>query len=363
MVTVRRIDQVIPTLASRDAIGGHVLQLRDLLRSRGLESDIFYAVASSDRLGHGYPISRLGDPPSSGRVLLYQLSIGSGVADVFRDRPERKFVNYHNITPADLLEAWVPAVGEEVRWGRAQLRDLAPVTEFAVADSVYNERELQTAGYRSTTTVPLLLDLDSFGGTPDPAMAARLARDRAEGGADLLFVGKVSPHKGQHDLVKALATYRKLYDPQARLRLVGGAISPEYQDAVLRFADELGLADAVRIAGSITHEELNAYYAAADAFVCLSNHEGFCVPLVEAMVHRVPIVTYATTAVPGTVGDAGLVLPDKEPARVAAAIHRVVEDKELRDALAEAAAERMASFRLERVRDEFATVLETACAS
>ena len=219
-----------------------MVQLRDLLRSRGYQSDIYYGNATADRLDDGYPVSRLGDRSSTRRVLLYQLSIGSGVADIFRDRAERKFVNYHNITPADLLEAWVPAVGEEVRWGRAQLRDLAPITEFAIADSAFNERELQAAGYRSTKTVPLLIDLDGFAGSPDPALAARLADQKASGGADLLFVGKVSPHKGQHDLIKALAAYRRLYDPEARLHLVGGAISDEYQTAIERFAKELDLA-------------------------------------------------------------------------------------------------------------------------
>jgi glycosyltransferase involved in cell wall biosynthesis len=359
----RRIDQVIPTLASRDAIGGHVVQLRDLLRTRGFESDIFYGNASADRFDYGYPISRLGDPSSNDRVLLYQLSIGSGVADIFRDRSERKFVNYHNITPAGLLEAWIPAVGEEVRWGRSQLRDLAPVTEFAVADSMFNERELQAAGYRLTATLPLLLDLDSFAGSPDPTLAKRLRAEKADGGTELLFVGKVSPHKGQHDLVKALATYRRLYDPAARLRLVGGAISEEYQKAVERFADELGLAGAVEFAGSVSHDELIAYYAAADVFVCLSNHEGFCVPLLESMYHQVPIVAYTNTAVPETVATAGLVLPDKEPARVAAAIHRVATDPGLRATLAQAASERVAWFSLPRTQEGFATALEAAFAA
>ncbi len=362
-MTVSRIDQVIPSLASRDAIGGHVVQLRDLLRSRGYQSDIYYGNATPDLLDHGFPVSRLGDRSSVGRVLLYQLSIGSGVADIFRERSERKFVNYHNITPADLLEAWVPAVGEEVRWGRAQLRDLAPITEFAIADSLYNERELQAAGYRSTTTVPLLIDLDGFAGTPDPVLSARLSEEKTKGGADLLFVGKVSPHKGQHDLVKALAAYRRLYDPNARLHLVGGAISDEYRLAVERFAEELDLSGAVDIAGSVTHEELISYYAASDAFVCLSNHEGFCVPLLEAMYHRVPIVAYTNTAVPETVQSAGLILPNKEPVRVAAAIDRVVRDSRLRSALAEAASERVASFSLPRVQEGFASALEAACAA
>jgi len=345
---VTRIDQVIPTLASRDAIGGHVMQLRDLLRSRGYE---------------GFPITRIGDPSATGRVLLYQLSIGSGAADIFRDRPERKFVNYHNITPAGLVEAWIPAVGEEVRWGRAQLRDLAKVTEFAIADSVFNEGELRDAGYPSTTTVPLLIDPQDFTGSPDPALAARLARQRAGGGADLLFVGKISPHKGQHDLVKALAAYRRLYDPNARLHIVGSAISEEYERAVVDFAEELGLGDAIDWAGSVTHEELIAYYDASDVFLCLSNHEGFCVPLLESMYHRLPIIGWQSTAVPETVAQAGLILPDKDPARVAAAIHRVVDDAVLRDALAEAAGERVDWFALPRVQDGFVAALEAACAA
>jgi len=362
-VTVVRIDQVIPSLASRDAIGGHVVQIRDLLRSRGFQSDIYFGNATPDRLDFGLPVTRIGDRSSAGRVLLYQLSIGSGVADVFRGRSERKFVNYHNITPADLLEAWLPAVGEEARWGRAQLRELAPVTEFAIADSNFNERELRDAGYRSTTTVPLLVDLEGFAGSPDRALSVRLADEKAEGGADLLFVGKVSPHKGQDDLVKALAAYRRVYDPKARLRLVGGAISDEYRVALERFAKELDLVDAVDIAGSVTHEELIAYYDAADAFVCLSNHEGFCVPLLEAMYHRLPIVAYTNTAVPETVQGAGLVLPDKEPARVAAAVDRVIHDTELRSRLALAAEARIRAFALPRVRDRFATALEDACAA
>lgn len=359
-MSIKRIDQVIPSLASRDAIGGHVLQLQALLRDRGVRSDIFYGVATADRTDHGMPVAELGRSASD-RILLYQLSIGSGVTDIFAARKERKFVNYHNITPADLLEAWVPQVGEEVRWGREQLRELAPMTEFAVADSRYNEVELIDAGYRSTATVPLLLDLESFGGTPDPAMAKKLIeRKRRDGGADLLFVGKISPHKGQHDLVKALAAYRALYDPAARLRIVGSPISEEYFSAVERFLEELDLVDAVEFPGSITHEELIAYYAHSDAFVCLSNHEGFCVPLVEAMYHRLPVVTYETSAVPETVLDAGVVLADKSPARVAAAIHRVVTDDALRASLAEAAEARVATFSLPVVREQFASALLSA---
>ncbi len=144
---------------------------------------------------------------------------------------------------------------------------------------------------------------------------------------------------------------------------MGGAISDEYRTAVERFAAELDLLDGLEIAGSVTHEELIAYYAASDAFVCLSNHEGFCVPLLEAMYHRLPIVAYTNSAVPETVQGAGVVLPNKEPVRVAAAIDRVISDATLRAVLAEAASARAEAFALPRVKEHFATAIEAACAA
>jgi len=160
--------------------------------------------------------------------------------------------------------------------------------------------------------------------------------------------------------VKTLAAYRRVYDPRARLKVVGGAISEGYRRAVLAFADALGLGDALELAGSVTHEELVAYYEAADVFVCLSDHEGFCVPLVEAMTHRVPIVGTQSTAVPETVGEAGLVLADKSPLRVAAAVHRIVSDPDLKARLARAASARVETFALDRVRLRMAEVLDAA---
>jgi glycosyltransferase involved in cell wall biosynthesis len=359
-MTVSRIDQVIPTLASRDAIGRHTLQVRELLREMGFGSDIYYLNASADVLGEGRHIDRLGDGDPVGRCLLYQLSIGSPAAAAFAQRPEPKIIDYHNITPVELLESWEPEVGEELRLGRAQMRGLAPLTAFAMADSRYNETELKEAGYSSTAVGPLLIDIEDLRGNADHALSRKLEADRARGGSELLFVGKVAPHKAQHDLIKALALYRRLYDPSARLRSVGGAIGDAYPWALGRFAEALGVADAVDLPGSVTHAELISYYRAADVFVCLSDHEGFCVPLVEAMVHGLPIVAYGAAAVPDTVGDAGIVLDSKEPARVAAAIDRVLRDDALRSLLAQAAAERVASMSLEHSKAAFAEVIRNA---
>jgi glycosyltransferase involved in cell wall biosynthesis len=355
-----RVDQVIPSLASRDAIGVHTLNLRDGLRAAGMESDVFYGSFTADVEHEGRPVTELG---RSGRErwLLYQASIGSPVYDILATRPEPKIVNYHNITPAALLRDWEPDVAYEVALGRTQLARLAPQSRFAVADSAFNESELHALGYEGTAVVPLLIDMAAKSDEPDAALVAWLSERKVrEGGADLLYVGKISPHKAPHDLVKMLEVLRRLYDPEARLHLVGSPLGESYEPALRAFVSELGLDDAVNLAGSVTGAELEAYYRGADVFVSASDHEGFCVPLGEAMGHGVPIVAYGVTAVPETVADAGLVLPDKSPVTFAAAVGRVLSDPELHAVLARAGRARAAEFDLGASTRRFVSLVEAA---
>jgi glycosyltransferase involved in cell wall biosynthesis len=359
MLPAVRVDQVVPSLASRDAIGVHTLTLADALREAGFDSEIYYGTCTPDVAGRAHPVVELGRA-TKGRWLLYQSSIGSPVYDIVAARPEPKLVNYHNITPAELLERWEPDIGYEVRLGRAQLERLAPDARLAVADSGFNESELVQAGYTNTAVVPLLIDVTGSGTAPDPEVARRLTEAKGRGGADLLFVGKVSPHKAPHDLVKMLSVYRRVFDPAARLHLVGSPLGDTYARALAAFVDELGLGGAVTVTGSLDPAQLEAYYQAADVFVCASEHEGFCVPLIEAMGHRTPVVAYGVAAVPETVGDAGLVLPDKDPLRFATAVARVVADAELRARLAEQAAARVAHYALSRSRARFVELIRQA---
>jgi glycosyltransferase involved in cell wall biosynthesis len=180
-------------------------------------------------------------------------------------------------------------------------------------------------------------------------VSAELAAAKAGGGADLLFVGRIVPSKGQHELVKALWAYRRLYDPAARLHLVGGSSSFAYLKALRGFIGELGLADAVRITGDVSDAALAAYFAAADAYLSLSAHEGFGVPLVEAMAAGVPVVARNVGAVAETVGDAALLLAGTDASYVAAALHRVCSDAPLRQLLVEAGRRRLPAFGLDAV--------------
>lgn len=352
------VHQFLPTFAHRDAIGVHSLHAQRILRGMGLESEIYaHGIPRPGRhQAHSYRVfgRRPADP---GTFLLYQLSTGSPVAEFVRTRPERKLVNYHNVTTPALFAPWEPHIAAECEKGRRELRALAPSVSLGIAVSRFNEAELREAGYAHTTVAPVLVDLDSASVAPDPERAGQLARAKDRGGSDWLFVGRVAPHKCQHDIVRALAAYRRLYDPKARLHLVGGVGSHAYVSMLERYTAALGLAGAVTLAGSVSAGALRAHLDAADVVVCLSEHEGFCVPLVEAMAAGVPVVAYACTAVPETVAGAGVVLEQKDPLTVAAAVHRVLSDGSLRASLVAAGRRRAADFSLAVTERRFADVM------
>ena len=340
------LHQLLPSYARRDAIGSHALRLQALLQGAGYASEVF-ATWRDDAPGPSLPLSALRSRPGERTVLLYHLSTGSEVATLVAERREPLVVDYHNITPSAVFGRWEPTIGPELAQGRRQLAELADRAALAVADSAYNASECREAGYRRAEVAPILLDVDALVSEVDHTALQRLGDERAaQGGKDWLFVGRLAPHKAQHDVIKAFAAYRRAYDPHARLTFVGGPSSHSYLRALEGCVTTLGLDEAVRIRGSVSSGELAAHYASADVFTCLSDHEGFCVPLLEAMAYGLPVVAYAAAAVPETLGGAGLLLPRKDPATVAAACHRVGTDQVLADRLAAAGRARLARFSL-----------------
>ena len=350
------VHQVVPTFASRDAIGNHTRIAQRLLRVMGFTSHIYAASVPRRLRFHIRDVRALPSGPDAWTI--YQCSTGAPIADVLAERDSPVIVDYHNITPARLFDAWEPRIARELDEGRRQVARLGRTAALGLADSAYNEAELDQLGYRSTAVAPVLVDLEAFDRDLDRRTLDGLLRGKK--GAEWLFVGRIAPNKCQHDVLKAFAFYRRAYDPNATLSLVGGPASVRYQRALLESVAALGLGGAVRLTGSISDAALTAHYRAADVLVCLSVHEGFCVPLLEAMHHRVPIVAFAAAAVPETLADAGLCLPNKAPAAVAEAVAVVLRDDALRAQLARAAAARLRDFDLVRTSAIFtAAIAET----
>ncbi len=344
----RAVHQFVPALIPRDATGSHTLLLRAALRAAGWRSEIFAEATHDELAAESIKVERYDEHARPGDVLVYQFSTSSMVADLLAGRPEPLVIDYHNITRPELYEPWEPATARRSADALGQLAALAPHAALGLADSAFNEADLVAAGCPTTAVVPVLVDLARLGEAPEARTAGRLGAAKTAGGADWLFVGRLVPSKGQHQLVKALWAYRRLYDPAARLHLVGSTPSNRYLGALRAFVTDLGLGEAVRMPGEVSEAALAAYFEAADVYVSMSVHEGFGVPLLEAMAAGVPVVALRTGAVPGTVGDAGLVLDRTEPGYVAAAAHRVVADAALRGRLTTAGRRRVAEHSLAR---------------
>ncbi|HEY6622249.1 MAG TPA: glycosyltransferase family 4 protein [Acidimicrobiales bacterium] len=351
------VHQFVPALLPRDATGDHTLALREALRAQGWQSDIYVEAAHDELQSEATYFEEYTRRSRPGDILVYQASTGSPVAEYLLGRPETLVLDYHNITPASFYAPWEPHTAEKVTEARRQVAALAPRAALGVAHSQFSAAELASFGCPSTVVVPILVSVGQWSQTPDPETAAAFA-SRADGGTVVLFVGRLSPNKAQHELVQALWLYRRWYDPRARLLLVGPAISGGYADAVVDLAAELGLAGAVVHGEHLTSAELAAWYGAAHVFVCLSDHEGFCIPLLEAMQFDLPIVAFAAGAVPETVGPAGVLLEVKRPSVVAAAIDRVRSDAGLAGSLVALGRRRLSDFEADRTRNRFVEVLQ-----
>lgn len=358
------LHQVLPTFALHDAIGSHVRRIQRLLRDDGWVSEIFAEDIHHDVRGAARPVAELTSPAAeAGDSLLYHLSTSSPtMTRLLLDRPERLVVDYHNITPAKHFDRWSPISAAAMRDARMQMRDLAGRTSAAIADSTYSARELESEGYPRTTPVPILLDFTDYDVEPHARTLAREQKRRASGGAHWLFVGRMAPNKCQHDVIASFAAYRATVDPRAHLTLVGGATAMIYWRALEGMIDELDLRGAVNLTDSITLNELVAYYRTADVMVCLSEHEGFWVPGLEAMHFGVPVVAFASTAVPETVADAGVLLDEKDPLLVACAVERVLTDERLRAAFVAAGHARVDHFSMKRTGPLMVDALRAAVA-
>ena len=353
-----RVTQYLPDLVPHDAISDHARRLRDVLTGAGHEVSI-----EADHLDRRLRAeARRWDPESAPPgVALYHASTGSPMARWLGEhaaRGTRLVVDYHNITPARYFERWEPSAAARCRQGRAELALLASWAELALADSQFNEAELQVAGFARTATCPLLVDLGAFERGSDPVTAERLASRRARDGSSWLFVGRLAPNKCQHDVVAAFALFRQLHDPAATLTLVGSPSSTRYRLALERLCATVGVAGSVEILAGVPHDQLLAHFRAADVFVCLSEHEGFCVPLVEAMVVGTPVVARATSAVPETLGDAGVLVDGADSLEVAESVAALLADSDRRHRLVAAGRRRAGQLALQVTAHKWVSAFE-----
>jgi L-malate glycosyltransferase len=322
-----QVHQVLATLGYGDAIGHEVLGIQRVLREAGYASDIFVETADP-RLEHRTRDYRdlldVSDPDS---VLIHHFSIGSRASRVAYALPDKMVLVYHNITPPEFFIGVHPLLVQLCFMGRRELGAYRTRCVLALGDSAFNRDELDALGFPRTGVLPVVPSFGHLAGTPD----RRLADGFDDGWTNILFVGRMIPNKRIDDLIRTFHAYKTQCNPRARLLLVGSYGGFDLYFAMLQqLVATLGVPD-VFFMGHVSNEELSAFYDVADIFLCASEHEGFCVPLVEAFHKRIPVVAYAAAAVPSTMDGGGVLYTDKSPLHVARVLHAIADDEDLAD--------------------------------
>ncbi len=328
-----------------DGITNGMFLTRKLLRLAGVESEIYCAdIPESLREEVRWMTDYV---PASAAALLVHHGIGNIHEQWLRQLPEPKFMVFHNITPAELFPEGHPIL-PMLAHGWQQVSSWKDWLTGSIADSRQNLEELLQHGYNPQTLceIPLLVDLQRLA----PGEARLLDTPRP---FNLLFVGRVMPHKNQMALVETMAELLRLGNSPVHLNIVGGFTVPEYQQQLAARIEELGLQDAISVTGKVDDQTLIDMYRHSDLFVCMSKHEGFGMPLIEAMVHGVPVLAYDAprSNVAHTLAGAGLLLEDCDPRICAATIRQLMDNPALRRYLRERGAERLAEYNYQNLYD------------
>ena len=302
------INQWVPAAHRGDAVGDSARTVRDLLRARGYASDI-YALTVDEDLQHD--VRLFSDPEARrGDITILHVAVPSPMSDALAALSSGRVIQYHNITPAHFFALYHPEIFRIAAVGRTELAGLVGRVDLALGDSEYNRRELEALGFDRTGVFPIVVNTDRIRCSP-PVRA--LEDSLADGLANILFVGRIAPNKRIEDHIRLAEHFKRYVDTDYRFIFVGRTDAvPRYYATIRALMLQYEMpADKFLFVGSVPDDELAVYYRTAKAYVSLSEHEGFCVPLVEAMAADLPILAYGAAAVPETLGGAGICFTPK----------------------------------------------------
>jgi glycosyltransferase involved in cell wall biosynthesis len=352
-----RVAQILCAAGPVDAVTNQALAYRESFRRWGWSGEDYAPVQAPD-MGRVAirPLHQL-RPEREQLVVLHYSGYAPGLERVLAACPPSLLVS-HNITPAEYFWANDPVEAVRCQLARGQLAQLARQADALAGVSEFNAAELRELGGREAAVIPVLFDRRRLPAVspcppgsppaPDPPLPP--------GPPVVLFVGRLVPHKRQDLVIRAFARMRRAH-PGARLVLVGVPLSPDFAAALARLADELA-PGAVTFEVDLTAAQLWDRYRAAHAFLCLSEHEGFCIPLLEAFHFQLPVIARDAGAVGEVIGDAGVRLGnDDRIATVAELLSIVVTDAELRAELARRGRRRLAVYDHDRTAERLRETL------
>jgi glycosyltransferase involved in cell wall biosynthesis len=348
------VNQWVPAAHRGDAIGDYARLVRALCRSWGHTSEIYALTADADLADDVRPWNS--PDARGGDVTILHYAVPSPMSAAFGTLPGARVLQYHNVTPAHFFAPFDEGIAAMAARGRQELATLVDRVDLALAVSAFNREELDELGFARTGVLPLIVDTERLrSARPVPALEAWLQ----DGLVNILFVGRIAPNKKIDDHIRLAEVFKRYVDSYYRFIFVGKTDAvPRYFRAVQALVREYRmLPDRFWFVGPVPDEELSAYYRHAHAYVSLSEHEGFCVPLIEAMAMDVPIVAFAAGAVPETLGGAGLSFAPKDLEHAAELLGLAIYDHPVRDAVVAGQRARPAAFSRERLAPVLAETL------
>ena len=340
------INQWVPAAHQGDAIGDSARRVRTMLRAAGHSSDL-YALSMDDALRGD--VRWFSDPDARrGDVTIFHFALPSPMTQAFATLDGARVLQYHNITPAAFFAAYDAGLFRLAALGRQELRSLVGHVDLALGDSEFNRQELEDLGFEPTGVLPIAVNTERITSAPRRPALDKILGD---GLINILFVGRIVPNKRIEDHIRLAETYKRYVDSYYRFIFVGRYDGlPRYYAQVRGLISEFRmLPDRFWFTGAVPDDDLAAFYRWADVYVSLSEHEGFCVPLVEAMAADVPVLAYAAGAVPETLGGAGVLFEPKDLELAAELLGMLVYDRPIRDSVIAGQRRRLEDFSPARI--------------
>ncbi|AJM91250.1 Glycosyltransferase [Nitrosopumilus piranensis] len=330
-------------MARHDAIGETVLEMQKSIVNFGYNSEIFVEKQIDPTKSITKPFTEY--TPQKNDLIIYHHSIGSELAKFLSRIDQPKLLFYHNITPSKFFVEYDQTLVSELEQGRDQLKILSNSFEYAMAASGYNKNELTSYGFKTILDMQYFLNLERF----NKINLDQQILDSYNDTTNIIFVGRRSPNKKVEDILKIFAYY-KIFNPKSKLFLLGGSWSVEkYVKKLEKLKKKLKInnEDVVSIE-TLSDKELKSYFEISDVFVCMSEHEGFCIPLVESMHFHVPIIAFNAGAVPDTLGGSGILVNHKKFGEIAQIIDILMSDDLLKEQIIKQQNERLMNFNNEK---------------
>jgi len=304
---ITEMNQILPRISYGDATSCQAIEIRNYLKAKGMNSTIYVNDIDEKMNGEAKLLSE--EKPGKGTPLIYHHSIGSEVANMAMHHEGIKICIYHNITPCHFFRNYNPILYHYTKQGREQLDMIRDSVNISFGDSEYNCRELKDRGFKNVNLLPIIVNPSKWDIDHDPSIIERYDGHNTK---NIIFVGRIAPNKCQKDLVRFFYFFNQII-PDSRLFLVGSYKERErYFQEVAFEIKRLDLENKVILSGHVSDAELKSYYLVSDLFLSFSEHEGFGVPLIEAMWFDIPVLAYKCSAVPETLGDAAFMFTDKK---------------------------------------------------